>query len=197
MNPQKALENLAENFDPQMWDTTQYAFKQPALKQPVVEVKKKPSKRWSKTEDSALTQAVQQIGEVHFEEPQIWEEVAGRLPGRTAAMCAQRWKVTVGPRLDQLWSKKEDSLILKMVKKYGTKSWSTIAKGLAGAVVDFDMNSFLFLLFCSCPFLCRIVLKGPRTVYFTAEFTSSPRALCLPAGCGVASSPGRRVRWCA
>ena len=155
MNPQKALENLAENFDPHMWDTTQYAFKQPALKQPVVEAKKKPSKRWSKTDDSALTQAVQQIGEVHFEEPQIWEEVAGQLPGRTAAMCAQRWKVTVGPRLDKLWSKKEDSLILKMVKKYGTKSWSTIAKGLAGAVVNFDM-----IFPSSFPFLCRTVLEG-------------------------------------
>ena len=60
-------------------------------------------------------------------------------------------------------------------------------KAEAGAVVNFDMNS------SSSPFLCRIVLKGPRTVHFTAEFTSSPRALCLLAGCGVVNPPGRRA----
>ena len=66
MNSQKAL----ENFDPHVWDT-QYSLKQPALKQQP-EAKKKQTKRWSKSEDFALTRAAQQIGEVRQLRHRSW-----------------------------------------------------------------------------------------------------------------------------
>lgn len=57
-----------------------------------------------------------------------WEEVAARLPGRTAYMCRKRWEKRLKRKSSSsLWKPAEDELLLALHTKFGDSHWREIA----------------------------------------------------------------------
>lgn len=57
-----------------------------------------------------------------------WEEVAARLPGRTAYMCRKRWEKCLKRKSSStLWKPAEDELLLALHTKFGDSHWGEIA----------------------------------------------------------------------
>jgi len=86
--------------------------------------RKKP-RSWSEIEDQRLIQAVSIFG------PDKWIMISNYVGGgRTKSQCNQRWSRGLDPRLNKMaWTKEEDGLLLNLVLKYGTKSWTKVASG--------------------------------------------------------------------
>ena len=77
---------------------------------------------WTEEEEARLQSAVLEHGS------SAWKSVAAAVPTRTDFECQQRWQKKLWPGLaNAFWDQKEDELLLKMVKIFGT-SFSTIAK---------------------------------------------------------------------
>ncbi|XVF13176.1 hypothetical protein REPUB_Repub08aG0185800 [Reevesia pubescens] len=84
---------------------------------------------WSKEEDNLLTEAVKKCNASN------WKRIAEFLPGRTDIQCLHRWQKVLNPGiLKGPWTKEEDDCITKLVKKYGCRRWSVIAKILGGRI---------------------------------------------------------------
>lgn len=136
MNPHTT--QALENFDPEMWDANQFVLRNQSTSHREQAKTAKQPKRWTKNEDTALLQVLQEVGQLHFDEHRIWEEVAHRLPGRTAAQCIQRWTMVIQPRhqhqhqQEKQWTKKEDATLTRLVKRHGSQSWPTVAGHLKG-----------------------------------------------------------------
>lgn len=83
--------------------------------------------KWSEEEDEILKLAVHEYG------GKSWKRIAGRLPGRTDVQCLHRWQKVLRPGLVKgPWTTEEDATVTRLVKKYGTKKWSLIARHLNG-----------------------------------------------------------------
>jgi myb proto-oncogene protein len=83
--------------------------------------------KWSVEEDEMLRQAVKEF------RGKNWKKIAGRLPGRTDVQCLHRWQKVLRPGLVKgPWTAEEDATLLRLVKLYGTKKWSHIARQLNG-----------------------------------------------------------------
>ena len=64
-----------------------------------------------------------------------WRDIALHIPGRSAIDCLHRWQKVVNPSLVKgPWTKEEDEKVRELVKKYGPKRWSMIAKHLSGRI---------------------------------------------------------------
>ena len=84
--------------------------------------------RWNKEEDEKLKRLV----EVHGER---WDFVASHFPDRADVQCQHRWQKVVNPELVKgPWTKEEDEKVIELVKKYGPKRWTLIAKHLKGRI---------------------------------------------------------------
>jgi len=84
--------------------------------------------RWTKEEDESLKRLV----EVHGER---WDFIANHFPDRADVQCQHRWQKVVNPELVKgPWTKEEDELVVELVKKYGPKRWTLIAKHLKGRI---------------------------------------------------------------
>ncbi|XP_037795369.1 myb-related protein B-like isoform X3 [Penaeus monodon] len=84
--------------------------------------------RWTKDEDEKLKGLVEQHGEK-------WEVIAAGFPDRNDVQCQQRWHKVVNPELVKgPWTKEEDEKVIELVKKYGPKRWTLIAKHLKGRI---------------------------------------------------------------
>ncbi|CAB3376213.1 Hypothetical predicted protein [Cloeon dipterum] len=93
-------------------------------------VSKKPvsKARWSKEEDEQLKQLV----ETHSDN---WEVVSSYFPLRSDIQCQQRWQKVVNPELIKgPWTKEEDDKVVSLVKRYGPKKWTLIARHLKGRI---------------------------------------------------------------
>ncbi|XP_065352725.1 myb protein isoform X3 [Cloeon dipterum] len=93
-------------------------------------VSKKPvsKARWSKEEDEQLKQLVEKHGD-------NWEVVSGYFPLRSDIQCQQRWQKVVNPELIKgPWTKEEDDKVVSLVKRYGPKKWTLIARHLKGRI---------------------------------------------------------------
>ncbi|XP_076598133.1 v-myb avian myeloblastosis viral oncogene homolog-like 2a isoform X1 [Chaetodon auriga] len=83
--------------------------------------------KWTLEEDENLKILISNFGK------KDWKTIASFLPGRTEFQCVHRWKKHVDPDLVKgCWSKEEDEKIIELVKRYGTKHWSLIARHLKG-----------------------------------------------------------------
>nr|XP_046920165.1 myb-like protein A isoform X1 [Dermatophagoides farinae] len=84
--------------------------------------------RWSKEEDNKLKRLVEKYNE-------DWYQVATHFSDRSDVQCQQRWCKVLNPRLIKgPWTPKEDEKIIELVKKYGPKKWTIIAKYLDGRI---------------------------------------------------------------
>ncbi|GFQ97671.1 transcriptional activator Myb [Trichonephila clavata] len=85
--------------------------------------------RWLKEEDEQLKSLVESYGESQ------WETVASHFHDRSDVQCQQRWYKVVNPELVKgPWTKEEDEKVIELVKKYGPKKWTIIAKHLRGRI---------------------------------------------------------------
>ncbi|XP_065167067.1 myb protein-like isoform X2 [Atheta coriaria] len=84
--------------------------------------------RWSKEEDAHLKDLVEQNRE-------RWDIISKYFPDRSDIQCQQRWAKVVNPDLVKgPWTKEEDEKVIELVKKYGPKKWTLIAKHLRGRI---------------------------------------------------------------
>jgi len=84
--------------------------------------------RWNKEEDEKLKRLV----EIHGER---WDIVASLFHDRADVQCQHRWQKVVNPELVKgPWTKEEDEKVIELVKKYGPKRWTLIAKHLKGRI---------------------------------------------------------------
>ncbi|XP_024135700.1 myb-related protein A isoform X1 [Oryzias melastigma] len=85
--------------------------------------------KWSRDEDEKLKKLVEQHG------TESWKLVATFFPGRTDGQCQHRWQKVLNPELVKgPWTKEEDQKVIDLVRKYGPKRWSVIAKHLQGRI---------------------------------------------------------------
>lgn len=83
--------------------------------------------KWTHEEDEQLRTLVRQFGQ------QDWKFLASHFPNRTDQQCQYRWLRVLNPDLVKgPWTKEEDEKVIELVKKYGTKQWTLIAKHLKG-----------------------------------------------------------------
>lgn len=83
--------------------------------------------KWTQEEDEQLRTLVRQFGQ------QDWKFLASHFPNRTDQQCQYRWLRVLNPDLVKgPWTKEEDEKVIELVKKYGTKQWTLIAKHLKG-----------------------------------------------------------------
>ncbi|XP_036758120.2 myb-related protein B isoform X2 [Manis pentadactyla] len=83
--------------------------------------------KWTHEEDEQLRTLVRQFGQ------QDWKFLASHFPNRTDQQCQYRWLRVLNPDLVKgPWTKEEDQKVIELVKKYGTKHWTLIAKNLKG-----------------------------------------------------------------
>ncbi|XP_056155740.1 myb-related protein A [Lampris incognitus] len=85
--------------------------------------------KWSRDEDEKLKKLVEQHG------TDSWKIIANLFPGRTDGQCQHRWQKVLNPELVKgPWTKEEDQKVIDLVRKYGPKRWSVIAKHLHGRI---------------------------------------------------------------
>jgi hypothetical protein len=83
--------------------------------------------KWTELEDTTLRSAV----EANF--AKNWKKIAISLPGRTDVQCLHRWQKVLKPGLIKgPWTAEEDAKVIELVKTYGQKKWSMIARELKG-----------------------------------------------------------------
>eukprot|EP00096_Caligus_rogercresseyi_P005635 TRINITY_DN215_c1_g1_i13.p1 TRINITY_DN215_c1_g1~~TRINITY_DN215_c1_g1_i13.p1 ORF type:complete len:672 (+),score=269.14 TRINITY_DN215_c1_g1_i13:316-2331(+) len=84
--------------------------------------------RWTKEEDERLKRLVEAHGE-------RWDVVSSELGDRADGQCQHRWQKVVNPELVKgPWTKEEDARVVELVRKYGPKRWTLIAKHLKGRI---------------------------------------------------------------
>ncbi|XP_077592122.1 myb-related protein A [Stigmatopora nigra] len=85
--------------------------------------------KWSRDEDEKLKKLVEQNGS------DSWKVIANFFPGRTDGQCQHRWQKVLNPELVKgPWTREEDQKVIDLVRKYGPKRWSVIAKHLKGRI---------------------------------------------------------------
>ena len=83
--------------------------------------------KWTHHEDDQLRIAVDKYG------GRNWKKISEMLDGRTDVQCLHRWQKVLRPGLVKgPWTKEEDENVIRLVEKYGVKSWSFIARQLDG-----------------------------------------------------------------
>ena len=84
--------------------------------------------KWTKEEDEKLRTLVEKHGE-------RWTFIANQYPDRADVQCHRRWSKVVNPSIIKgTWTKEEDEQLVNLVRKYGTKKWTLIAKHLKGRI---------------------------------------------------------------
>uniref|UniRef100_A0A8C8SEE4 MYB proto-oncogene like 2 n=1 Tax=Pelusios castaneus TaxID=367368 RepID=A0A8C8SEE4_9SAUR len=83
--------------------------------------------KWTHEEDEWLKALVKQFGQSD------WKFLASHFPNRSDQQCQYRWLRVLNPDLVKgPWTKEEDQKVIELVKKFGTKQWTLIAKYLKG-----------------------------------------------------------------
>lgn len=92
---------------------------------------KKKRVRWTQQEDDKLRRAVA----IH--NGKNWKKIAETAFNneKTDVQCLHRWQKVLDPKLVKgPWTKEEDAKVVALVKEYGAKRWSDIAKRLPGRI---------------------------------------------------------------
>jgi len=84
--------------------------------------------RWTAEEDSRLKDLASEYGN-------DWKAICAFFPDRSEMQCATRWTKVLSPTLIKgQWTKDEDDRVVQLVKLYGAKRWTLIAKNLPGRI---------------------------------------------------------------
>ncbi|XP_055850990.1 myb protein [Episyrphus balteatus] len=85
-------------------------------------------KRWSRADDVTLKQLVAQYGEK-------WNIITPLFKDRTDQQIQQRWAKVLNPDLIKgPWTREEDDKVIELVRRYGPKKWTLIARYLNGRI---------------------------------------------------------------
>ncbi|EDX01845.1 myb protein [Drosophila yakuba] len=85
-------------------------------------------KRWSKSEDVRLKQLVETHGE-------NWEIIGPHFKDRMEQQVQQRWAKVLNPELIKgPWTRDEDDKVIDLVRSFGPKKWTLIARYLNGRI---------------------------------------------------------------
>ena len=64
-----------------------------------------------------------------------WDFISSHFADRADVQCQHRWQKVVNPDLVKgPWTKEEDERVVELVRKYGPKRWTLIAKHLKGRI---------------------------------------------------------------
>ncbi|GFG39430.1 hypothetical protein Cfor_08379, partial [Coptotermes formosanus] len=79
-------------------------------------------------QDGLLKQLVEEYSEK-------WDYISLHFPDRSDVQCQQRWQKVVNPELVKgPWTKEEDERVVELVRRYGPKKWTLIARNLKGRI---------------------------------------------------------------
>ncbi|XP_017050856.1 myb protein [Drosophila ficusphila] len=85
-------------------------------------------KRWSKSEDVLLKNLVETHGE-------NWEIIGPHFKDRLEQQVQQRWAKVLNPELIKgPWTRDEDDKVIELVRSFGPKKWTLIARYLNGRI---------------------------------------------------------------
>lgn len=85
-------------------------------------------KRWSKSEDALLKSLMEQHGD-------RWDLIAPHFKDRTEPQVQQRWAKVLNPELIKgPWTREEDEKVIELVRRFGPKKWTLIARYLNGRI---------------------------------------------------------------
>ncbi|XP_016983569.1 myb protein [Drosophila rhopaloa] len=85
-------------------------------------------KRWSKSEDVLLKSLVDKHGE-------NWEVIGPHFKDRLEQQVQQRWAKVLNPELIKgPWTRDEDDKVIELVRSFGPKKWTLIARYLNGRI---------------------------------------------------------------
>jgi len=85
-------------------------------------------KRWSKSEDVLLKKLVEKHGE-------NWEIIGPHFKDRMEQQIQQRWAKVLNPELIKgPWTRDEDDKVIDLVRSFGPKKWTLIARYLNGRI---------------------------------------------------------------
>ncbi|XP_017110910.1 myb protein [Drosophila elegans] len=85
-------------------------------------------KRWSKSEDVLLKSLVEKHGE-------NWEIIGPHFKDRLEQQVQQRWAKVLNPELIKgPWTRDEDDKVIELVRSFGPKKWTLIARYLNGRI---------------------------------------------------------------
>ncbi|CAM4758823.1 unnamed protein product [Rotaria magnacalcarata] len=96
-----------------------------------VSSRKKSYKKWIKDEDDRLKEFINLNGGM-----KDWSRISKYVGnGRTDAQCQHRWERFLDPSITKgPWTDEEDRKVIELVRDYGARQWSLIAKELKGRV---------------------------------------------------------------
>ncbi|XP_034487301.1 myb protein isoform X2 [Drosophila innubila] len=85
-------------------------------------------KRWSKSEDVLLKSLVEKHGE-------CWNIIGTHFKDRLEQQVQQRWAKVLNPELIKgPWTRDEDEKVIELVRRFGPKKWTLIARYLNGRI---------------------------------------------------------------
>lgn len=85
-------------------------------------------KRWSKSEDLLLKSLVEKHGE-------RWDIIGPHFNDRLEQQVQQRWAKVLNPELIKgPWTRDEDEKVIELVRRFGPKKWTLIARYLNGRI---------------------------------------------------------------
>ncbi|KAM8718290.1 hypothetical protein ACLKA7_000991 [Drosophila subpalustris] len=85
-------------------------------------------KRWSKSEDVLLKSLVEKHGE-------SWNIIGIHFKDRLEQQVQQRWAKVLNPELIKgPWTRDEDEKVIELVRRFGPKKWTLIARYLNGRI---------------------------------------------------------------
>ncbi|CAF0870025.1 unnamed protein product [Adineta ricciae] len=93
--------------------------------------RKKSYKKWTKEEDDRLREFINSHDGYND-----WSSISNYVGnGRTDAQCQHRWERFLDPSITKgPWTDEEDKKVIELVRDYGARHWSLIAKELKGRV---------------------------------------------------------------
>ena len=121
----------------------------------------KKSRPWTEIEDMRLLAGIYKFG------LEAWGSVASFVGNsRTKSQCAQRWSRGLDPNLSKNnWTKEEDSKLLKLVEKFGQKSWTKIAVEMPNRCDIQCRYRYKQLIKGTCDKQCKVLLPSIHTLF--------------------------------
>ncbi|CAF1265554.1 unnamed protein product [Rotaria sordida] len=114
---------------------SQNSFTEDELDSPIIKKilssRKKSYKKWTKEEDDRLREFI-----LSHDGLKDWSSISKYVGNdRTDAQCQHRWERFLDPSITKgPWTDEEDKKVIELVRDYGAKHWSLIAKELKGRV---------------------------------------------------------------